>query len=79
MRFAASRHTSIAERIDDDVSLFLLHEFVVRARLGDEAVEEAETMEQRVAQVEAQMIEVEAQETEAAAKDEKASSDERTD
>ncbi|NWL77270.1 hypothetical protein DM872_10430 [Pseudomonas taiwanensis] len=68
-----------SERTDDDVSLFLLHEFVVRAQLGDAAVEEAEAMEEQVAQVEAQMIEVEEQETEAAAKDGKSISGERTD
>ncbi|MDH4566298.1 hypothetical protein E8E95_06360 [Pseudomonas sp. BN414] len=68
-----------SERTDDDVSLFLLHEFVVRAQLGDAAVEEAEAMEEQVAQVEAQMIEVEEQETEAVAKDGKSISGERTD
>jgi hypothetical protein len=55
------------ERTDDDVSLFLLHEFVVRVQIGDEAVEEAEDMEAQVAQVEAQMVELEVQEAEAAA------------
>jgi hypothetical protein len=68
-----------SERTEDDVSLFLLHEFVVRAKVGDEKVEEAETMEEQVARVEAQMIEVEVQETEVADKDEKASSAAGTD
>ena len=63
------------ERTEDDVSLFLLHEFVVRAKLGDEAVEEAEAMEEQVAQVEAEMIEVEVQEAEAAAEEEATGSD----
>ena len=60
------------------VSLVAVILVVVRAQLGDEAVEDAEVMESQVAQAEAQMVEVEAQEAKAAAEDEKASSGEGT-
>jgi hypothetical protein len=49
-----------SERTDDDVSLFILHEFVARAQLGDEAVEAADDIEAQVAEIEEQMLEEEA-------------------
>jgi hypothetical protein len=47
------------ERTDDDVSLFLLLEFVVRAQVGDEAVERPEDLEAEIADLEEEMIEME--------------------
>jgi hypothetical protein len=54
------------ERTDDDVSLFLLNEFVVRAQAGDEEAEVVEDIEAQAAEIEQQMIEVEQQDAEEA-------------
>jgi hypothetical protein len=54
------------ERSDDDVSLFLLHEFVARAQLGDEVVEDADELEAAALKVEETLIEQEERENELA-------------
>jgi hypothetical protein len=63
------------ERTDDDVSLFLLLEFAVRAQVGDEAVERPEDLEAEVAELEEEMIELEEEVAELAAEEETASED----
>jgi len=55
------------ERSDDDVSLFLLHEFVVQTQVSHEGVVLTEDIEEHAAEVEEQMIELEEQESELAA------------
>jgi hypothetical protein len=62
------------ERTDDDVSLFLLTEFVVHAQAGDTDIDLTEDMEERAAEVEAELRDVEAQQAEEAAADEGAPS-----
>ena len=47
------------ERTDDDVSLFLLHEFVVQAQAGDEVVTSADETEEKAEQVEQELVEIE--------------------
>jgi hypothetical protein len=47
------------ERTDDDVSLFLLHEFVVHAQAGDEGVDAGEDIEAAAADIEEQLEEIE--------------------
>jgi hypothetical protein len=58
------------ERTDDDVSLFLLNEFVVWARAGDDDAHVAEDIEAQAAEVEQEMVEGVEQEVEAAAAEE---------
>jgi hypothetical protein len=56
------------ERTDDDVSLFLLHEFVVRADAGEEEIDLTDAaIEARAAEVEQEMIEMEEEAAEIAA------------
>jgi hypothetical protein len=49
------------ERTDDDVSLFLLNEFVVRAQAGEHEEAVVEDIEAHAAEIEQQMIEIEEQ------------------
>jgi hypothetical protein len=51
------------ERTDDDVSLFLLHEFVVQVQASEEGETVVEDIESEVEEVEEQLVEVEEQET----------------
>jgi hypothetical protein len=53
------------ERTDDDVSLFLLHEFVVQVQASEAGEAVVEDIETHVEHVEEQLVEAEAQATDA--------------
>jgi hypothetical protein len=56
------------ERTEDDVSLFLLNEFVVQAQAAEEGETVVEDVEAQAEEVEEQLIEVEEHATDDAAK-----------